>query len=351
MSVLKVLRAGVRRAGAVAAVPVLCVASVAALAQQGPAQAPAPASADEPSWAYGLAGQGNPPRPQIEPAKVFSLPGAARSFTYAEIQEHFGPADWYPGDHPAAPSIVAKGREPDAWSCAFCHYHHGQGRPEAASLAGLPKDYIVQQLNEFKNDLRKSATPRMYGSTQMVKVAKALTNEEIAEAAAYFSAIPWQPTVRVVEAAEVPKSRASFGMWVPLEGEQAGKEPLGNRILEVPEHPQGSEVVRDPRAGFVAYVPVGSIARGEKLVTTGADGKTLQCSLCHGPDLAGLALVPRITGRSPSYIVRQLYDLRQGSRHGAMSALMQPVVGKLTVEDMIDIAAYVSSLAQRPSAP
>ena len=47
--------------------------------------------------------------------------------------------------------------------------------------------------------------------------------------------------------------------------------------------------------------------------------------------------------RPPSYTVRQLYDLQQGVRQGPWSALMKGAVEKLTVDDMIAIAAYTAS--------
>ncbi|MEE1545589.1 MAG: cytochrome C-binding protein, partial [Alphaproteobacteria bacterium] len=62
-------------------------------------------------------------------------------------------------------------------------------------------------------------------------------------------------------------------------------------------------------------------------------------------DLKGLGPVPAIAGRSPSYVVRQLYDLQIGVRNGAWSDLMNAAVANLTVEDMVNIAAYTSSLA------
>ena len=117
----------------------------------------------------------------------------------------------------------------------------------------------------------------------------------------------------------------------------------GQRIIEVPENTEQTEALRNPRSGFIAYVPMGSIKKGESLVTTGGNGKTVQCSLCHGADLKGLGPVPGIAGRSPSYMVRQMYDMQAGARHGVWTELMKPVVAKLTDEDFVAIAAYVSS--------
>ena len=53
--------------------------------------------------------------------------------------------------------------------------------------------------------------------------------------------------------------------------------------------------------------------------------------------------MPRIAGRSPSYLFRQLYDLREGTRKGAAAELMKPVVVNLTDADMVAIAAFLAS--------
>ncbi len=124
--------------------------------------------------------------------------------------------------------------------------------------------------------------------------------------------------------------------------ENGGTEPIGNRIIELPQNDEGAES-RDPRIGFVAYVPAGSIKKGELLVTAGGAGKTLPCTICHGPDLKGVGDIPPIAGRSPMYIYRQLNDIKIGVRDGSMVPLMKPVVEKLTDEDMVDLAAYLVS--------
>ncbi len=118
-------------------------------------------------------------------------------------------------------------------------------------------------------------------------------------------------------------------------------EPIGLRIVEANEN-EAEERLRSPHAGFVAYVPVGAIKKGEVLVTTGG-GKTLPCVTCHGPDLRGVGTIPGIAGRGPSYLARQLYDFQTGTRNGAMAPLMKPVVEKLTAEDIVNVLAYVSS--------
>jgi cytochrome c553 len=120
-----------------------------------------------------------------------------------------------------------------------------------------------------------------------------------------------------------------------------GSEPIGNRIIEIPED-EDIVLNRDPRKGFVAYVPKGSIAKGEALVVNGG-GKTLPCAICHGQTFHGLGDVPRIAGLHPNYIVRQLWSMQNGERVGNSAALMQQVVAKLDVDDMLAIAAYLGS--------
>ena len=313
---------------------------------------------EPPSWAYGIApgtpmptpggrgagagggGRGGAPQPAPDPTPQH-VPGSNLTFTLAEIRNAFGPADWFPGDHPTMPPAVARGRMPDERACALCHYPNGKGRPENAAVAGLPYSYIVQQLADFKNDKRHSADPRKNNTNIMIAIAKAMNDEEIKDTAEYFSSMKWTPWIKVVESTTVPKTRLAAGMYVGLEGTET--EPLGQRIIEMPENAERTETLRDPHSAFIAYVPVGSVKKGEAMVTTG--GKTTQCAVCHGPDLKGLGPVPGIAGRSPSYTARQLYDMQAGTRKGLWTDLMKPVVAKLTEEDMLVIAAYTASLA------
>jgi len=305
------------------------------------------AATEPPAWAYAIppappagaaAPAGQPAAPDPTPR---TLPGSTLSFPLAAIRDAFGPADWFPNDHPAMPEVVAKGRRPDVRACGLCHYPNGKGRPENAGVAGLPVSYFIQQMNDFRSDVRKSAEPRKANTNVMIQIAKGMTPEEIKAAADYFGTMKWTPWIKVMESRTVPKTRIQGGMYLRLEGNET--EPLGMRIIETPENVEHTETLRDPRSGFVAYVPVGSIKRGEALVTTGGNGKTVKCSVCHGADLKGLGPVPGIAGRSPSYMVRQMYDMQAGARHGVWTELMKPVVTKLTGEDFVAIAAYVSS--------
>ena len=270
------------------------------------------------------------------------IPSSPLAFTLTQIRDNSSPADWFPNDHPPMPNIVAHGHKPEVTACSFCHYPNGKGRPVNTNLAGLPYSFIMQQFAEFKSGARSSSDTRKANTNIMIGFAKSMTDDETKAAAQYFSSMKWTPWIRVVEADMVPKTKIANGIFLRVPGDVT--EPIGNRIIETPEDVERMEVLRDPRSGFVAYVPKGSIKKGEALVMAGGNGKTIQCTVCHGSDLMGLGPVPLLAGRSPSYLVRQLYDMKHGKRTGEWTSLMIPVVVKLSTDDMLAIAAYLASL-------
>jgi cytochrome c553 len=52
---------------------------------------------------------------------------------------------------------------------------------------------------------------------------------------------------------------------------------------------------------------------------------------------------PGLAGRSPSYLARQIWDIKTGSRRGPAVALMQAPVAQLNEADIVDITAYLAS--------
>lgn len=301
---------------------------------------PAYSAEEPPAWAYPV----NPPgfKPEPDDGVIRRVPGSAAGYSLTQLRDRFISPDWHPADYPPRPAIVASGRKPEVFACGFCHRADGPGGPENANLTGLPAAYIVQQLADFKSGARKGSVDRGNPTVLKATLAKAVDDSEVQAAAAYFSSIKPRSIVTVVETSDVPKTYVTgFHLAAMKSGE---REPIGQRIIEVPND-LDQFVNRDTRARFTAYVPVGSVQKGRALAADGGGGKTLQCGICHGPDLKGLGPVPGIAGRSPSYIVRQLYDFKHGTRAGIGSALMKPAVEKLTVEDMLNLAAYSASLA------
>lgn len=270
------------------------------------------------------------------------VPGSDVGLTQTQMRSNgmFGFPDWFPDAHPGMPDIVLKGNSTSGvQACGYCHLPNGQGRPENESIVGLPAGYIVQQLSDFKDGLRKGSDPRM-GYFWMVRIGSAISEEDAWTAAKYFASLKPKPWIRVVETDTVPVTRPAGGMLVAVEGQT---EPIGQRVIVVSEDYERTEL-RDPNSGFIAYVPKGSIERGKELVTTGGNGKTIRCTICHGPDLKGLGNVPSIAGRDPEQMARQIIDIRNGVRNGPYAQLMKEPVRQLSDDDVVNIVAYLASL-------
>ena len=295
-----------------------------------------------PYWAYpaNLPDYVAPPDDGV-PRRV---PNSTVAISLTKIRDLFSPPDWHPEDHPAMPPIVGQGRKPQVWACGYCHLPTGWGKPENANVANLPEAYFLQQVADYKSGARRSSIPDILPHSGMVASILPTTDAEVREAYAYFAKNKLTvQRYKVTEAAMVPKTKVQ-GSWVlaPIVGAGSGMEPIGQRVVEVPND-STLTTLRDWRPTFTTYVPPGSISKGEALVTTGGNGKTVQCTVCHGSDLRGMGPVPPIAGRSAIYTFRQLYDFKSGTRHGAWSGLMKPTVQNLTIDDMIAIVAYTSS--------
>jgi cytochrome c553 len=272
-------------------------------------------AAERPDWAFPVTDKVQPPLPPDE--QPHTVPGSDKSYTRKQIDDLFNPPDWYPNMHPPMPQIVAHGEGTAVRACGSCHLPTGTGHDESAYIAALPAGYFTRQMIDYKSGARK-------GSGSMTTIAMAISEDDVHAAADYFASLKPRPWIRVVETDTVPKTYVGQGnKRLRLPG--GATEPIGNRIIEIPEDEQ-DVLNRDPRSGFVAFVPKGSIAKGQTIVTTGAD-KT----------------VPPIAGRQANYVVRQLFSIQDGSRGGVSSALMQQVVERLTLDDMLAIAAYTAS--------
>ena len=138
----------------------------------------------------------------------------------------------------------------------------GNGHPESSDLAGLPAPYIVRQMAAFKNGERKGIR-----ATNMINIAKAITDDDVRAAADYFAALKPTPGYnKVIEADAVPKSYIGGGAmrFVTAGG---GEEPIGARIIVVPQD-EPRALMRDPNSGFIDYVPKGSLVKGGRPVAT-----------------------------------------------------------------------------------
>jgi cytochrome c553 len=277
-----------------------------------------------------------------EATSLIRLPHSAATFTRAQLTNRFAAPDWYPSAHAPMPEVVARGRTPDLFACGYCHTPAGQGRPENAPLAGLPREYIVQQVMDFKSGARRALLPGAFPPADlMIHEAMQATPEEADIAAAYFSREKLRPKVIVVERSRVPRTQVVGSVYTPIAG--GGEEPLGTRLIELARDSTRHEN-RDEQMRYVAYVPPGSIARGRALARTGNHGVTVACVTCHGNKLQGMGVIPPLAGRSPSYLLRQLLAFQTGARSGPATEPMRPVVANLDIGSMIDVVAFAASL-------
>ena len=288
-------------------------------------------AADNPDWAYPV----TPPPQQLDDTVMMSVPGSSKQYTQKQVDDPFNPPDWFPDEHPPMPQIVAHGgTKPAGRACAQCHLPSGDGHPESAALAGLPTAYFRRQMEAFKTGIRSNVR-----SGIMIAMAQVLTDDEVKAASEYYTKL--KPTAgynKLVETDTVPKSYVGAGgMRFASPGDE--KEPIGNRIINLPNDETEAKL-RDPHSGFTDYVAPGSVAKGQALAG-GGNGKTVACSLGHGPDLRGNGEVPGITGRTATYIFRQLNDIQSGARNGLGVAFMKPAVANLTQDDMIALAAFL----------
>jgi cytochrome c553 len=301
----------------------------------------------EPVWAFPIQ-KGNlpdlPPGPQ-------SLPGSTKKYTTEEIDNLLAPPDWFPNDHPPAPSIVTKGHG-GALACGSCHLMSGIGHPESADVTGLTFDYMMQQMKDFKSGDRKDWA-RMNG------IAKELTDEETQQALMWMASLKPRKNNSIVEMDVVPKTIIAQGRMRFIDP-AGGTEPVGDRILTVPVNPTAARL-RDPNTAFMSYVAVGTLARGKDLVEKGNKERTiLACGTCHSKTMTGQVMprkdtpgiqVPGIAGRHPMYLTRELHLFKEGLRGGDSAKLMLPTVKNMTDDDIVAIAAYLASLDPTAAPP
>ena len=192
-------------------------------------------------------------------------------------------------------------------------------------MAGLPEAYIKQQLLDYRSGKRKAIGPEQYLPVQnMIRLSKALTDQEIDDSARYFAQQKLRRRVYIIESLRIPRAERAAWIWQ----EYGGTEDLDGRLLEVTQDLARHER-RDDRLEYLAYVPPGAINRGKRLVL-GGEGKTVACTQCHLANLKGTATIPPIAGRSPTYLLRQMLGLRNGVRGQRSLGADDPVVENST---------------------
>lgn len=270
-----------------------------------------------------------PPPPLADPDALVRLAGSTVTKQAKQLRDLSAAVDWFPGRYGTPPAIVLEASAPDGYACGFCHNVGGEGRPENASLAGLPAAYIIAQTQAFRTGTRTSVRAGWRPTAQMTVAVAHVSEAEVAAAAQWFSGRKFVSRLKVIETDTVPATAPLGFILAPVPGP---RQPIAGRIIEIPDDPHRFEL-RDPDSHFTAFVPPGSIARGA------AVAERLGCLECHSSMLGGWG-----PGRSPSYIVRQLLAFKTGVRNDAAAQPMREVTAQLSEAEMVDVAAWFGSL-------
>lgn len=202
-------------------------------------------------------------------------------------------------------SIMQKGGgNPAAMPCMTCHGTDGKGMAAGGfpRLAGLPEDYIIKQLRDFKAGKRENPI--------MQPIAASLSDDEVAAVAKAYAE---HPKVNV-KVAPVERPIPGTGAWIALRG------------------------------AWDRNIP--------------------ECTLCHGPSGVGVGTVfPPLAGQSAEYIEAQLKAWRgvkaiPGSkktkavaavaptRHNDPNGLMQHIAADLSESEIKAVAEYFAGLGE-----
>ncbi len=288
-------------------------------------------AAAAPDWLFPRPA-GSREQPIADDASV-TVPGSTVVLRGRDLRTAERAVDWFPDAADAVPASIRESGKPGAYACGFCHLPRGNGRPENASLAGLSAEYIIEQTEAFRTGGRLPASSGWLPSDAMRTTIQNASRDDIADAARWFNRQPFIARVKVVESAMIPAT-APLGYVLAVQPGPA--EPIAGRLVEVPDDVEAFER-RDPRSTFTAFVPPGSIARG------GALAAEIGCRECHAEMLDGWG-----PGRSPSYILRQLFAFKSRTRAGPRAEPMQAVVDQLDANQMVAVAAW---MADQPVTP
>lgn len=163
--------------------------------------------------------------------------------------------------------------------CMACHGldDAGAGLGDMPGLAGLPADYLAEQLEAFMSGARFSPI--------MVPIATQLTEEERQAVADYYASV-------------APKL-----------------------------------------SKFEQRAPTDLVQQGGALAATGSDTVTA-CSQCHGGGDTSGAAIPRLNGQSAQYIADQLVAWREGDRANGPLGVMEQIAKSLTPDEIRAVALY-----------
>ena len=183
----------------------------------------------------------------------------------------------------AEPVVVdlAQAKTTAATVCAACHGEDGNSvAPMFPKLAGLTPEYLAKQLTEFMSGKRKN--------DMMSTIVASLKPADVVPLATYYGSLKLKPGTGQ-DATLVEEGKQFFLM--------------GNETTGVPA-----------------------------------------CGGCHGPEGAGVALVPRLAGQYSDYVLLQLKSFNSGTRTNDPNRFMRVIAQRMSEQEMKAVAEYLSSI-------
>jgi len=212
--------------------------------------------------------------------------------------------------------------------CSSCHGPGGRSvNPIFPNIAGLPAEYLANQLKSFHNLNQdfKSATHEGYVEQWILNITgwrKPYTS--------YFHSN--NPDYKYDNAPRNEERAWDFMKGVARDLDEPTMQALADFFAK-----------QTPAPGVVGAEAKGSnIEHGKSLYTDGDASKGLiACQMCHGPEGHGQGPIPRLAGQHADYVLVQMHAIQSGQRSVEQ---MAPLVANLTEQDFKDVAAYVQSL-------
>ena len=171
--------------------------------------------------------------------------------------------------------------------CSSCHGPGGHSpSPMFPHLAGQQKDYIIKQLQDFRNDTRTAPHAQTY--------------------------LDYLVMWGLVTQLDPPTTDAIAAFYAS----------------------------QPPAAGLPAALP--DVAAGRRIYTEGIPSENVPaCVGCHGPSAQGTDSIPRLAGQYQAYLARQLEAFAAWSRQ---NATMHANSVNLTPEQISEVTAYLGTL-------
>ena len=170
-------------------------------------------------------------------------------------------------------------------ACTACHGEQGRATSDGyfPRIAGKPAGYLYNQLVNFREGRRTYP--------MMVYMVNNLSDDYLREMAEYFSGLhpPYPPP----QPLQVPAATLERGRQLALEGDKSHNVPA--------------------------------------------------CISCHGNALTGVApAVPGLIGLPRDYLSGQFGAWKNGTRHAAKPDCMAELAGRLSVDDISAVSAWLS---------